>query len=48
MREAVEIFVNSYVCQDKKEEATEAMYNMLAAELIQTYQALSHASCVIN
>ena len=48
MREAVDNYVRNYVILEKRTEASEALYNMLAAELLQTFQALSHTSCVIS
>jgi hypothetical protein len=48
MRQAVDGFIQSYVSnENKKTEATEVLYGMLAAELAQTFQALSHTSCSI-
>lgn len=47
MKEAVNSFVNIYVHNNKKDEATEALYDMLAAEMLETLQTLSHTSCSI-
>jgi hypothetical protein len=48
MNEAVTTYVNNYVKFDKREEASEALYNMLSAELVQTFQALTHTSCILS
>lgn len=48
MKEAVESFVENFVTdKSKKDEAREVLYGMLAAEMAQTMQALSHASCTL-
>ena len=47
MKKAVDTFVSSYVKPECKDDATESLYNMLAAELLQTFQAVSHASCAV-
>lgn len=47
MREAVESYVKNYVKPGVEKQAEEALYNMLAAELLHTFQAISHTSCNI-
>jgi uncharacterized protein YggL (DUF469 family) len=47
MHDAVEGYIERYVKEEMKHEAREQLYDMLAAELLQTMQVLSHTSCAI-
>ena len=47
MAKAIQTFVNRYVLSSLRESATEELYGMLSAEIVQTLQTLSHTSCVI-
>jgi len=47
VRNAVEKYVYTYVRPEVMSEATEVLYGMLAAELAQTMQALTHTSCAV-
>lgn len=47
MVEAVEGYVNKHCKEESKGQAAEELYGMLAAEMLQTFQALSHASCLV-
>jgi hypothetical protein len=47
MVEAVNIYVSRFVSADKEEEATEELYNLLAAEMLQTMHALQHTTCCV-
>lgn len=47
MKSAVESYVNTYVIESLRERAKESLYDMLSAEMVQTLQTLSHASCVV-
>ena len=43
--EAVRLFVFKFVPVENHEEATEELYNLLAAEMLQTIQTLQHTTC---
>jgi len=45
IKNAVEKYVYTYVRPEVVDEAIEVLYGMLAAELAQTMQALTHTSC---
>ena len=47
VRNAVEKYVYTYVRPEAVDEAMEVLYGMLAAELAQTMQALTHTSCTV-
>lgn len=48
MQNAVEKYIQRYVTDISiKDEAREVLYSMLAAELAQTFQTLSHTSCQV-
>lgn len=47
MKDAVNNYVKTYVKSGMEKQAEEALYNMLAAEILGTFQALSHTSCNI-
>lgn len=47
MQRTVQYFVNNYVIDSLKEQATEELYNMLSAEVVLTFQTLSHTSCTV-
>jgi ribosomal protein S7 len=47
MIDAVTIYVEKYVAPDKRDAASEELYNMLAAEMLQTMQAIQHTSCTL-
>lgn len=47
MVEAVEMYVSKFVSVEKRQNAEEELYNLLAAEILQTMHALQHASCCV-
>lgn len=47
MVNAVDSYVQEYVCPDKREDAINSLYDLLAAEMLHTIQTLQHASCVV-
>lgn len=49
MHKAVEIYIQKYVIgtEEFKNNAREELYEILAAEMLQTFQTLSHTSCSI-
>ena len=47
MVDAVNTYVSKFVPMNKQDVAKEELYNLLAAEMLQTMQTLQHASCVV-
>ena len=47
MVHAVNKFSEDYIPQDRRERGKEELYDLLAAEMLQTMSALQHTECVI-
>jgi len=47
MVDAVATYIERFVDEEKHEEAREELYNILAAEMLQTIQTLQHTNCMV-
>jgi predicted phage gp36 major capsid-like protein len=47
VKKAVNVFISTYVPENKKADATEALYDMLSVEFLETLNTISHTSCNI-
>jgi len=47
MTDAVNSYVEKFVPKEKHDDAREELFNMLAAEFLQTLNTLQHTSCVL-
>jgi hypothetical protein len=47
MVDAVNTYVSKFVPVNKQDVAKEELYNLLAAEMLQTLQTLQHATCLV-
>ena len=48
MIRAVQLYTERFVAPDRREAASAALFELLAAELLQTMNALQHTACVVQ